>query len=136
MHGSLSYLVVAFVAGKFEVVEVGLACLCAQVVIAQGGEEAIAVRARPIIAGVGVDEVGVVFSDVCVDGGRSAAGVVIVAYGNDEVGRPAMHQGSDRGFRLSVYAVVADDGKVQVGETVRWAAGDAFVDGKGIGALP
>ncbi len=111
LHRPLLDRIIALVAWKAEVIEVGLALGAHHVVIAERREETIGRLARGVRATVRVDVLTIGLPDVGIDRLSRAYGVIVIAYGNDKIGLPTLDQrrhfsGIGRGV-----AEIADDGK-------------------------
>jgi len=110
-------LVVTFVAGQREIVEVWAGAVCTiathghPVVVAQNREEMIGSCPRSVAAGVGIDKLVVILADVRVNGRSRAGRIVVVASGDDEVRVPALDQVGHILLSLTARTVVTDHGE-------------------------
>ncbi len=113
MHRAARQIVIAFVAGQGEVVEIGLCVRGEPVMVARCGEELVFRCAGAVASSVGKDEIVVELADVGVNRAGSAARIVVVAHRQRQVGIPTVDERSDIGFEAAAAAIIADDGKAQ-----------------------
>ena len=91
MHGAALKVVIAFIPGQGEIIQVRLDMAWIPVVVAQGREEAIFSGTGAIGAFVGMDICLVLLTDVGVDGAGFAVWVVVIADGDDKVNVPTVN---------------------------------------------
>ena len=112
-------IVVSFVAGKGEIVEVGLEIGGEPVVVAGDREEAVDLTASTVTAEVGKDVTVEILSDVGVDSLCAPVGVVVIAQGEDECGVPRLDERGDGFFVRAGESIIADDGEDEGGRNGR-----------------
>ena len=107
-------VVIAFIPGQGEVIQVGLDIPRIPVVVTQGREEAIFSGAGAIRALVGVDISLIVLANVSVDGAGFSVRVIVVANGDDKVNVPTVNQLGYIGFWLTGIAKITNHGEAGV----------------------
>ncbi len=118
VYWTTANVIISFVAGQGEVIQVGLQGACLPVVITGYGKEAIFICSGAVLTLIISNELVIVLANVGVYGLGCTIWIVVIACGNDEVGLPVCDQAGNVGGCLGVGSVVANDSKAEVGRAI------------------
>jgi hypothetical protein len=111
VYRSPDKIIIAFVAGQGEIIQVGLDSPCIPVMVAQRGEEPIDRRAGSVRSNIRVNEIVVILPDVLIYGRGLAKRIIIVTDRDDKIGTPAFDKCGNILLAQAMIAVIADHSK-------------------------
>jgi len=111
VYRSPDKIIIAFVAGQGEIIQVGLDSPCIPVMVAQRGEEAIDRRAGSVRSNIRVNEIVVILPDVLIYGRGLAEGIVVITGGDDKIGVPVFDEVCNILLILTAITIIANHSK-------------------------